>query len=94
MFLALSVALVVGGMIPGHHARAQERPRYGGELVFDPGQKTPEDTGEGWQIAADRGGTRNLSATSSGGSGSRRCRTRSARGPRGVGRGDKPWTPR
>ena len=52
MFLALSVALVVGGMIPGHHARAQERPRYGGELVFDPGQKTPEDTGEGWQIAA------------------------------------------
>ena len=34
MFLALSVALVVGGMIPGHHARAQERPRYGGELVF------------------------------------------------------------
>jgi peptide/nickel transport system substrate-binding protein len=33
-FLALSVALVVGGMIPGHHARAQERPRYGGELVF------------------------------------------------------------
>jgi len=34
MFLALSVALVVGGMIPGHHARAQERPRYGGELIF------------------------------------------------------------
>jgi len=34
MFLALSVALVVGGMIPGNHARAQERPRYGGELVF------------------------------------------------------------
>jgi peptide/nickel transport system substrate-binding protein len=34
MFLALSVALAVGGMIPGHHARAQERPRYGGELVF------------------------------------------------------------
>jgi peptide/nickel transport system substrate-binding protein len=34
VFLALSVALVVGGMIPGHHARAQERPRYGGELVF------------------------------------------------------------
>ena len=52
MFLALSVALVVGGMIPGHDARAQERPRYGGKLVFDPGQKTPEDTGEGWQIAA------------------------------------------
>jgi peptide/nickel transport system substrate-binding protein len=34
MFLALSVALAVGGMIPSHHARAQERPRYGGELVF------------------------------------------------------------
>ena len=34
IFLALSVALVAGGMIPGHHARAQERPRYGGELVF------------------------------------------------------------
>src|SRR5258705_8618431 len=34
MFLALSVALVVGGMIPGHHAQAQERPRYGGELIF------------------------------------------------------------
>jgi hypothetical protein len=34
IFLALSVALAAGGMIPGHHARAQERPRYGGELVF------------------------------------------------------------
>src|SRR4030095_5077983 len=34
MFLALSVALVVGGMIPAHQPRAQERLRYGGELVF------------------------------------------------------------
>ena len=34
IFLALSVVLAAGGMIPGHHARAQERPRYGGELVF------------------------------------------------------------
>src|SRR5881296_1731798 len=34
IFLALTVALAAGGMIPGHHARAQERPRYGGELVF------------------------------------------------------------
>src|SRR6185436_15088310 len=33
-FLALSVALTAAGMIPGHPARAQERPRYGGELVF------------------------------------------------------------
>src|SRR6266542_3498957 len=33
IFLAFSVALLAGA-IPGHHARAQERPRYGGELVF------------------------------------------------------------
>jgi peptide/nickel transport system substrate-binding protein len=33
IFLALSVALAAS-TIPGHHARAQERPRYGGELVF------------------------------------------------------------
>jgi len=29
IFLAFSVALIAGA-IPGHHARAQERPRYGG----------------------------------------------------------------
>src|SRR5258705_1702610 len=33
IFLALSPALAVS-TIPGHQARAQERPRYGGELVF------------------------------------------------------------
>src|SRR6266536_2149587 len=31
--LAFSVALIAGG-IADHHARAQERPRYGGELIF------------------------------------------------------------